>query len=129
LVPKIIPQTKGPVHFCKYLSAFCNIITKVVFESHILGTSGTANIFIIYYFKASASLILEIPLTELYAHCLVYPSINSVIYMYISLGLPWWLSGEEATCQCRRQGLNLWVRKSPWRRKWQPIPVFLPGKS
>jgi len=20
------------------------------------------------------------------------------------------------------------VRKSPWRRKWQPTPVFLPGK-
>ena len=24
---------------------------------------------------------------------------------------------------------NPWVRKIPWRRKWQPIPVFLPGKS
>ena len=23
---------------------------------------------------------------------------------------------------------NPWVWKSPWRRKWQPIPVFLPGK-
>ena len=21
-----------------------------------------------------------------------------------------------------------WVRKVPWRRKWQPTPVFLPGK-
>ena len=21
-----------------------------------------------------------------------------------------------------------WVRKIPWRRKWQPIPVLLPGK-
>ena len=21
-----------------------------------------------------------------------------------------------------------WVRKVPWKRKWQPIPVFLPGK-
>ena len=21
------------------------------------------------------------------------------------------------------------VRKIPWRRKWQPTPVFLPGKS
>ena len=24
---------------------------------------------------------------------------------------------------------NLWVRKIPWRRKWQPTPVFLPGES
>ena len=21
-----------------------------------------------------------------------------------------------------------WVRKIPWRRKWQPTPVFLPGE-
>ena len=21
-----------------------------------------------------------------------------------------------------------WVEKIPWRRKWQPTPVFLPGK-
>ena len=33
--------------------------------------------------------------------------------------------------QCRRlkkHRLNPWVRKIPWRRKWQPTPVFLPGK-
>ena len=23
---------------------------------------------------------------------------------------------------------NPWVRKIPWRRKWKPTPVFLPGK-
>ena len=22
-----------------------------------------------------------------------------------------------------------WVREIPWRRKWQPTPVFLPGES
>ena len=26
-------------------------------------------------------------------------------------------------------GFDLWVRKIPWRRKWQPTPVSLPGKS
>ena len=30
---------------------------------------------------------------------------------------------------CRRPRFNLWVGKIPWRRKWQPTPVFLPGKS
>ena len=30
---------------------------------------------------------------------------------------------------CRRHGFNPWVRKVPWRRIWQPIPVLLPGKS
>ena len=44
----------------------------------------------------------------------------------------WWLSGKESTCQCRKRkrlGFDPWVRKIPWRRKWQPISVFLPGKS
>ena len=40
---------------------------------------------------------------------------------------PWWFSGEESTCQCRRHGFNPWVRKSPWRKKQQPTPVILPG--
>ena len=25
-------------------------------------------------------------------------------------------------------GFNPWVRKIPWRKKWQPTPVFMPGK-
>ena len=28
-----------------------------------------------------------------------------------------------------RQSFYAWVRKIPWRRKWQPVPEFLPGKS
>ena len=45
--------------------------------------------------------------------------------------LPWWLSGKESACQCRRhrrRGFDPWVGKIPWRKKWQPTPVFLPGK-
>ena len=30
---------------------------------------------------------------------------------------------------CRRCGFDPWVGKIPWRRKCQPTPVFLPGKS
>ena len=29
----------------------------------------------------------------------------------------------------KRCGFDPWVRKIPWRREWQPTPVFLPGKS
>ena len=28
-----------------------------------------------------------------------------------SLGLPWWLSGKESACQCRRQGFDPWSGK------------------
>ena len=43
--------------------------------------------------------------------------------------LPWWLRSKEPACQCRRHGFDPWVRKIPRGRKWEPIPVFLPGKS
>ena len=36
---------------------------------------------------------------------------------------------KESTCQGRKRGFNSWVGKLPWRRKWQPTRVFLPGKS
>ena len=29
----------------------------------------------------------------------------------------------------KKGGLEPWVRKIPWRRAWQPTPVFLPGES
>ena len=53
--------------------------------------------------------------------------------MLISLrGFPGGAGGKETTCQCRRQKrheLDPWVEKIPWRRAWQPTPVFLPGES
>ena len=42
----------------------------------------------------------------------------------VGKGLPWWLSGKEPAWQCRRCRFNHWVGKIPWRRKWQPTPVF-----
>ena len=44
-------------------------------------------------------------------------------------GFPRWFSGKESTCRYRRHEFDPWVRKIPWRRKWQPTPVFLTGKS
>ena len=37
--------------------------------------------------------------------------------------------GKAFACIAGRPGFNPWVGKIPWRRKWQPTPVFLPGKS
>ena len=31
--------------------------------------------------------------------------------------------------QCGRPEFDPWVGKFPWKRKWQPTPVFLPGES
>ena len=44
----------------------------------------------------------------------------------------WNCTGKEAACQyrrCKRCGFDPWVGKIPWRRAWQPTPVFWPGES
>ena len=43
--------------------------------------------------------------------------------------LLWWLSGKEPMCQWSTSGLNPWLEKILWIRKWQPTLISLPGKS
>ena len=56
---------------------------------------------------------------------------NGIIsfFFVISLELPWWLSGKESACKCRRPRFDPWAGKIPWRRDWLPTPVFLPGET
>ena len=54
---------------------------------------------------------------------------NNVIM--ISEGIRWH-GGKESAHQCqrhKRRSFSPWVGKMPWRKKWQPTPVFLLGKS
>ena len=55
------------------------------------------------------------------------------MYSYTTFwGFPRGASGKELSCQCRRLRrcrFDPLVRKIPWRRAWQPTPVFLPGES
>ena len=44
--------------------------------------------------------------------------------MYKIKGFPGSSEGKESACNAG----DPWVRKIPWRREWQPTPVFLPGK-
>ena len=52
-----------------------------------------------------------------------------LLVLITSHRLPWWFSGKESDCQSWRLGLDSWVWKIPWIGRWQPAPVFLPGKS
>ena len=65
-------------------------------------------------------------------HLLTY----SIIYLFIMhtvycLPHPYYQVAQckESTCQCRTHWFDPWVEKIPWRREWQPTPVFLPGES
>ena len=54
------------------------------------------------------------------------------VVMYgCELRLPGWHSGKHLPVKAgyARDSFDLWVGKIPWSRKWQPTPVFLPGKS
>ena len=59
----------------------------------------------------------------------LWPALPCSVYGLLLAGLPRWLIGKESTCQSRGLRFDPWVRKIPWRRKWEPTPVFLPGKS
>ena len=57
-----------------------------------------------------------------------------IYYLWLCwvLGFLGGASGKEPSCQCRRHKrwrFDPWVRKTPWRRKWQLTPVFLPAES
>ena len=44
-------------------------------------------------------------------------------------GFPDGSAGKESALNAGDLGSTPWVRKIPWRRKWQPTPVFLAGES
>ena len=45
------------------------------------------------------------------------------------LGFPGGSDSKASACNTGDPVFNPWAGKIPWRRKWQPTPVFLPGKS
>ena len=45
------------------------------------------------------------------------------------MGFPGGSDGKEAACNVGDLGSIPGVGKIPWRRAWQPTPVFLPGES
>ena len=40
---------------------------------------------------------------------------------HLPLGLPWWLSGRESACQCRRCGYDPWSGRSPGEGNGNPL--------
>ena len=53
---------------------------------------------------------------------------NKTLYTFNHMSTKTWRF-PGCTVSHRRCRIYPWVRKIPWRRKWQPTPVFLPGKS
>ena len=46
-------------------------------------------------------------------------------HKYTYVWLPRWLNGKEECRRLRRYGFHPWFGKIPWRRAWQPSPLFI----
>ena len=58
--------------------------------------------------------------------------VSAYLYGFDLFYFPSGASGKETACHCRRYkrlGFHTWAGKSPWRRAWEPTPVFWPGES
>ena len=57
-------------------------------------------------------------------------AIQQVLLRYLFyVGFPGVSDGKRICLQCRRPGFDPWVRTIPWKKEWQPAPIFLPGES
>ena len=63
-----------------------------------------------------------------YRRCMLPAFCHSLSSCKHYYGLPWWLSGKESACRCRRRGFDPCVRKIPCRKEWQHTPVLLWGE-
>ena len=57
---------------------------------------------------------------------------ESYLSLIKKMGFPDGTGVKDPACQCRRHerlGFIPYVWKIPWRRAWQPTPIFLPGES
>ena len=79
------------------------------------------------FYLEAGSRVQKTEVTGLVKGCALYQPCH-FLYSSGQSGLSWWLSGKESTCQCRRHRCGPLARKIPWRRQWQPTPIFLPGK-
>ena len=51
-----------------------------------------------------------------------------ICIFHMQLGFPGSSDGKESAWQHRRPVFDPWLGNIPWRRKWQPILVLLPGE-
>ena len=81
------------------------------------------------YIKVVSITYIHIYIYLTYIFIYIYLHVN--IYIFTHVCYTWTsLVAQLVVClQCGRARFDPWVRKIPWRRKWQPTPVFLPGES
>ena len=57
----------------------------------------------------------------------LFTGLHNILLVYIIYGLPDG-SDRKNLLAIQETWFNTWVGKIPWRREWQPTPIFLPGE-
>ena len=114
MLPSVRPDLL--LHQNQLITTYFHIFHKY-FQHLFSGLLGECLFFCFYHWKIMA----------------ILAKISSFFMVFFlgGVGFPRWPSGKESASQCsrcRRLGFNPWVRKTLWSRKWQPTPIFLPGK-
>ena len=78
--------------------------------------------------ESSLMIILysQIPISGIFTQKMSSNILQTVASPQTSTQVAHWLRIHLPSRRCR---LEPWVRKIPWRWKWQPFPIFMPGKS
>ena len=101
----------GNYIFNKYLLVFLLYFTLVIYHHK---TPVLRYMTALSEMHPSRHLALRIVFVRFIATWLFGASqINCPMSGYTTQGLPWWLSGKESTCQCRRYVFDPWSRKIP----------------
>ena len=119
---------------------FMNCIPGGIEFNYIYHDSTTLNchilvlyIFICRSFLVGSDLLNQWLFCKLFWYWMcLWEQLSSACFYSAILGFPGDASGKESACQCRRHkrcGLDPWTVMIPWRRAWQPTPLFLPGES
>ena len=73
------------------------------------------------------------PLKRIVIIVIVYLRCLDIFYLSSTLTIEWGFTGgsevKVSACNAGDLGSIPGSGRFPWRRKWQPIPVFLPGES
>ena len=67
-----------------------------------------------------------------YIYIYIHTHTHTYIYIYTLRGFRSGTSSKEPACRCRRHkrySFDPWAGQIPWKREWQPTPVFLPRES
>ena len=96
---------------------------KLCFTQELL--TQTKKYYLTHYYLTRRQRIIWFQLLKFYFSYDTQISVLLLHHFYSCIGGS---SGKEPEFQCRRRRFCSRVRKIPWRKAWQPTPVFLPGE-